>query len=172
MRGHGKGRRAPAGAIDYIGRATPMAHDQTETSMKNLIHLLCPALLLAGCAPPGTDALPEAVRSVATRAASSTTDRLLVVAETFGDTAMSFATRQALITAGVVVQDASAAMDSAFAMLEFVSAEEFENGWRVRTTRTTGGGSSALESLASEQRVEWVVTCAATECEVTDSTTW
>src|SRR5512138_2646576 len=55
MRGHGKGRRAPAGAIDYIGRATPMARDQTETSMKNLIHLLCPALLLAGCAPPGTD---------------------------------------------------------------------------------------------------------------------
>jgi len=140
--------------------------------MKRLIRLLCLAPLIAGCAPAGSDTLPEAVRSIATRAASSTTDRLLVVAGTFGDTAMSFATRQALITAGVVVQDASGAMESAFAMLEFVSVEESGNGWRVRTLRTTGGGDSALESLASEQRIEWTVACAAAACQVTDSTAW
>lgn len=73
--------------------------------MKKSLLLLAVVLGHTGCAPPGTDTLPEAVRAVATRAASSTPDRLLVVDGTFGDTAMSFATRQALVTAGVVVED-------------------------------------------------------------------
>ncbi len=129
------------------------------------------ALGLAACAPAETDMLPEAVRAVATRAASNTPDRLLVVAGTFGDTAMTFATRQALVTAGIVVAD-SPDDDSTTAILEFVSATRTEDGWRLRTTRNDGGAPSALDALASATNVEWRVECDAAQCEVRDSTTW
>ncbi|HEU5210714.1 MAG TPA: hypothetical protein VFU06_15070 [Longimicrobiales bacterium] len=140
--------------------------------MTKRILLLGAVLTLPGCAPAEMDMLPEAVRAVATRAASSTPDRLLVVAGTFGDTAMTFATRQALVTAGVVVQDSPTDADSTIAVLEFVSAAETEGGWRVRTARTGGGAASVIDALASEERVEWLVQCGAEQCEVRDSTAW
>ncbi len=141
--------------------------------MSKFIRLLSLALPLAGCAPAATDTLPQAVRAVASRAASSTTERLLVVLDTFGDTAMTFATRQALVTAGVVVQDTTALADSAFAILRFVAGTETGDGWRIRTTRTAGGGQgSVLDALASETRVQWLVDCAADQCEVRDSAAW
>jgi hypothetical protein len=129
------------------------------------------ALALGGCAPGGADMLPEAVRAVASRAASSTTDRLLVVAATFGDTTMSFATRQALVTAGIIVQEAPTAGDSTLAVLEFVAADETETGWRVRTRRTSTAGAGSSPDPAGD-RIEWLVACAAEQCEVTDSTAW
>lgn len=140
--------------------------------MRKPILVLGAALGLAGCAPAETDMLPEAVRTVATRAASSTPDRLLVVAGTFGDTAMTFATRQALITAGVVVQESPADADSTIAVLRFVSASGADEEWRVRTMRSNGGAPSVIDALASEERVEWLVRCVAGQCEVTDSTSW
>lgn len=140
--------------------------------MKKSLLLLAVVLGHTGCAPPGTDTLPEAVRAVATRAASSTPDRLLVVDGTFGDTAMSFATRQALVTAGVVVEDRPADADSAIAVLAFVSATGGADGWRLRTVRSGGGTSSVIDALAAEERVEWRVICDAAQCEVTDSTAW
>lgn len=139
--------------------------------MAKLLFAITLALGLAACAPAETDMLPEAVRAVATRAASSTPDRLLVVAGTFGDTAMTFATRQALVTAGIVVADAPHD-DATTAILEFVGGTQTDEGWRLRTTRRDGGAPSALDALAAESNVEWQVECTAERCEVRDSTTW
>ncbi len=121
------------------------------------------ALLLA-CRPTTDGALPpEVARAVAARAAAGTPDRILVVLDAVGDTTMSFATRQGLVTAGFVVQDSSAYADSTFAVLHFEHASPQGDLWAVATTRRPGEGDAAAIS------VEWTVRCAGATCEVTDS---
>lgn len=122
------------------------------------------ALLLGACTSATDGALPpEVARAVAGRVAAGTPDRMLVVLDAVGDTTMSFATRQGLVTAGFVVQDTSAYGDSTFAVLHFEHAAPHGDLWTVATTKRPGDDDAPSVS------VEWTVRCADAGCEVTDS---
>jgi hypothetical protein len=89
---------------------------------------------------------------------------MLVVLGTIGDSAMSFATRQALTTGGFVLADSTALADTTLAVLQFEHVRGGDTAWTVRTRRTLGGPASTGQT----QRIEWQLTCD-TACVIVDS---
>lgn len=123
------------------------------------------ALVLGACAPAEREALPpDIARTVAARVASNTPHHVLVVLGALGDSAMSFATRQALTTGGFVLADSAALSDSTLAVLHFEYVSGGETAWTVRTRRTLGGPARTHDG----ERIDWQLACD-TACVIVDS---